>query len=290
MGDKDSFFNKNYTINAGGKLITLSKPLVMGILNTTPDSFFDGGNYQNEKEIEKRISTMIEDGADIIDIGGMSSRPGSETVDSKTEINRIEYALTFTAKNFPDTLISVDTYRSDVAKFALDKGTHIINDISAGEIDPEIIKVAAAYKVPYILMHMQGNPANMQKNPQYKDVLADVFKFLLQKTEQLSQSGINDIIIDPGFGFGKTMEHNFKLLAHLDYFKNLNRPILAGTSRKSMLCKALNIKPENALNASSWSNTISLLKGADILRVHDVKEAVQVCKLHNLLDEYSQPD
>jgi dihydropteroate synthase len=267
-------------INAGGKLIDLDTPRVMGILNITPDSFYKGSRFSTEEEVLAAAGKMIADGADMIDIGGYSSRPGADDVSEEEERRRVVGAIKTVSREFPDTIISVDTFRSDVALGAiLEAGAHIINDISAGNADRKMAGVVKRLNVPYIIMHMQGTPATMQKNPVYNDIVADLLRFFGEKIHELRQLGIMDIIIDPGFGFGKTIAHNFDLLNRLEDLSITGLPLMAGLSRKSMIWKTLGITPDEALNGTSVLNTIALLKGADILRVHDVKEASEAVRL-----------
>ena len=282
MKDKDTFFsNKNY-IRCRGELIDLSSPKVMGILNITPDSFYNGGRYTTREAIFKRIEKLASEGADFIDIGGYSSRPGAKHIESEEEIRRLDLGLKIVKKKFPDILISVDTFRSEVAEFAVKEyGVDLINDISAGETDPKMFETIALWNIPYIMMHMKGTPQNMQKNPEYKDVMKELIMFFSGKVNSAKQDGIIDIIIDPGFGFGKTLNHNYTILNHLDDLKILGLPIMIGLSRKSMIYKLLQINPEEALNGTSILNTLALEKGANIIRVHDVKEARQAISLIN---------
>lgn len=272
------------TINCKGKLVDLSSPKVMGILNLTPDSFFDGGIYQNEKSILEKVEKMLVDGATFIDIGAYSSRPNAVHISEEEELKRLIPTLNLLIKSFPEILISVDTFRSQVAKESIENGACIINDISAGEMDKNMFKTIAQLQVPYILMHMKGTPQNMHINPTYENILSELMFYFSEKIFQLRQLGVNDLIIDVGFGFGKTIDHNYQLLQNLDYFKHLNIPILTGISRKSMLQKPLNINASEALNATTVANTIALLKGSSILRVHDVKEAVEAVKITSLLN------
>ena len=256
---------------------------VLGILNVTPDSFFDGGNsFSVEKAIAKGLELKNE-GAEIIDLGGQSSRPGASSVGANEEWSRIEPVLEGILERDPTTLISIDTYRSEVAYKAIHAGAAMINDISAGSLDPELLNVVAEADVPYVLMHMRGRPDNMQNNPEYEDVVREVSDFFLKKTEELSGLGIKDIILDPGFGFGKRTMDNYTLLANLGSFTNFGMPILVGTSRKSMICNALNVAPSDALNGTTVTHTWALERGASLLRCHDVKEACQVVELHRHL-------
>ena len=267
------------TLNCRGQLIDLSKPKVMGIINITPDSFYDGGKTFSEKEILKQAEKLLSEGATFLDVGGYSTRPGAEEVSEKDEIERAAGAIETILKSFPQALISVDTFRSKVAKKAVEAGAAIVNDVSGGTLDAEMYKVVAKLKVPYILMHMRGNPKTMAKLTEYKNVTIDVLKDLAEKIALAKSEGINDIIADPGFGFAKTRQQSFQLLNNLELFQNLDVPILAGISRKSMIYKTLDTSAENALNGTTSLNTIALLKGASILRVHDVKEAVECVKL-----------
>lgn len=271
------------TINCKGKLIDLSSPKVMGILNITPDSFFDGGRYKNESDIISQTEKMLSEGATFIDVGAYSSRPGAKHISEAEELQRILPVIELLVKKFPEIIISVDTFRSKVAKQTVDVGAAIINDISGGKMDSKMFETIAELQVPYIIMHMQGTPQNMQENPQYKNVTTEVIKFFAEQLFKLRQLKVNDVIVDPGFGFGKTIEHNYELLKNLSLLKNLDTPVLAGISRKSMLYKTLDITAKEALNATTSANTIALLNGANILRVHDVKEAMEAIKIVNQL-------
>jgi dihydropteroate synthase len=255
----------------------------MGILNTTPDSFYAGSRMIQKDAVLYRAEEMIYDGASIIDIGGQSTRPGNQRVSEHEELKRVVPAIAALHERFPDLIISVDTFYASVARNAVDAGASIVNDVSAGSIDESLIETVAALKVPYILMHLPGDLQTMQNNPVYTNVVMDVFDFLNFKIKELHQAGIQDIIVDPGFGFGKTILHNFQLLSGLDYLSQLKKPLLVGLSRKATIYKTLQITPEEALNGTTVLNTVSLLKGAHILRVHDVKEAVQAIKLVNNL-------
>jgi len=267
------------TINCKGTLIDLTNPKVMGILNITPDSFFDGGKYKNEKDILNQTEKMLSDGATFIDVGAYSSKPGALHITEETELQRILPVIHLLVRNFPEIKISIDTFRSKIAKETVAAGAAIINDISGGQLDKNMFTTVANLQVPYILMHMLGTPQNMQKNPTYKDVTKEIITFFANQIHKLHQLKLNDIIIDVGFGFGKTTVHNFEMLKNLDLFKNLDAPILAGISRKSMLYKTLDITAKEALNATTVANTIALLNGANILRVHDVKEATEAVKI-----------
>ncbi|MDA3780100.1 MAG: dihydropteroate synthase [Bacteroidales bacterium] len=280
MKVKDTFFFKKTTINCNGQLLDLSKPKIMGILNITPDSFYDGGKHNNEDKILQSIDKHLDDGADIIDIGAYSSRPGANDVSEETELERLFYALDIVRKKYPNIIISVDTYRSRIAEILVnDYKINIINDISAGEMDNNMFDVIAKLNIPYIMMHMKGQPQYMQKNPKYDNLIQDIIIYFAEKVEKLKLLGINDIILDPGFGFGKTLNHNYEILQHLSDFNIFDLPLLIGVSRKSMIYRLLNITPEAALNGTTVLHTLSLLNGANILRVHDVKEAMEAIKL-----------
>jgi len=267
-------------INVRGNLIDLSVPKVMGIINVTPDSFFSGSRVVLEEEIIKTAARMIEEGADIIDIGGYSSRPGAAEITQEEERTRVITALKAISREFPEAVISIDTFRSGIAAEAvLEYGAGMINDISGGEADAKMFHVVSKLQVPYIMMHMQGVPGTMQDNPVYDDVVADILRWFGERIVTLQSMGVNDIILDPGFGFGKTAAHNFELLRNLSDFSITGLPVLVGVSRKSMIWKTLGITPDEALNGTTVLNTAALLNGADILRVHDVKEAVQAVKL-----------
>jgi len=271
-------------INVAGKLLDLSIPKVMGVINITPDSFYEGSRANEEKEILKAAAGIIEGGADIIDIGGYSSRPGAAEVPPEEEKKRVLTAICLINKEFPEIIISVDTFRSEIAREAVSEcGAHMINDISGGEADSNMFGVIQQLNVPYIMMHMQGMPENMQDNPVYADVVADILVWFSSKIARLQSAGVKDIIIDPGFGFGKTVSHNFEILHRLADFSISGLPLLVGMSRKSMIWKTLSVSPEEALNGTTVLNTIALMKGADILRVHDVKEAVQVVRLMEMI-------
>ena len=272
-------------LNIKGSLLDLSCPKIMGILNVTPDSFYDGGVYSNEKEVLKQVEKMILDGVDIIDIGGYSSKPGAKTITIKEEEKRVLPIIKLIYKTFKKTIISVDTFRSEIAEKSLNAGASIINDISGGDFDNNIYKIAERYKAPYIMMHMKGNPSNMQINPTYKNINYEIIKNLSKKIDFAQKKGVCDIIIDPGFGFGKTIEHNYQILNNLKLYKVLHKPILIGVSRKSMIYKLLKTDPSKALNGTTALNTIALINGANILRVHDVKQANEVIKLCGFLKE-----
>ena len=268
-----------FTLNCRGKIIVIERPLVMGILNVTPDSFYQGHLAKPEAEIVSMVSQMIQDGADIIDVGGQSTRPGSERISTDEELNRVLPVIHLITKHFPQTVISIDTYNSQVAQAAVEAGASIVNDISAGEMDTSMLQTVAALHSPYICMHMQGTPQTMQQQPYYKNVLTEILDYFIDKTAQCKKEGITDVIIDPGFGFGKNIEHNFSLLKHLAAFSILQLPVLAGLSRKSTVYKTLNTSADKALNGTTVLNTLALQNGASILRVHDVKEAKEAVTL-----------
>lgn len=272
------------TINCRGKLLSLEQPQVMGILNATPDSFYDGGRHAELTAALRRCETMLREGAAVVDVGGMSSRPGAELVDEEEELRRVLPVVEAINREFPEALISIDTIRSSVARACVEAGASIVNDISAGRLDEEMYATVAALGVPYVLMHMKGTPADMQRQPTYTNVVQEVLDFLIAETGRLQAMGIKDIILDPGFGFGKTVEHNYLLLKGLHTLHLLERPVLAGISRKSMICKVLKIHPAAALNGSTALHMVALQQGARILRVHDVKEAVEVIKLWQQLE------
>jgi dihydropteroate synthase len=259
MSNKNTSFPETQLLNVGGKLLALDTPKVMGILNLTPDSFYDGATLNNDAAILHRAEKMITEGSDILDIGGMSTRPGSEEISTDEELKRVLSAIELLKKHFPQTILSLDTYRSDVAEKGLEAGIDIINDISAGSMDDKMFAVVAKFRAPYIMMHMQGTPQTMQQNPQYENVVQEVLQYFIHKTEAARKACINDIIIDPGFGFGKTLDHNYALLQHLE--------------------------PKDALNGTTALNTIALLNGAKILRVHDVKEVKEVIKIVQQFDK-----
>ena len=263
--------------------IDFSTPVVMGILNITTDSFFDGGKFLTKENIIKQAQKIEEEGAKIIDIGASSSRPGSTPVSEEIELERLLLAIKLIQKNTKNLKISIDTFRAKVAEECIKDGAHIINDISAGEKDLKMFETIIDLDVPYIMMHMQGDSKNMQVNPKYEDVNSDIISFFEQKVKYLNTKGFKKIIIDPGFGFGKTIEHNYKILKNLKKFRELNLPILAGLSRKSMIYNLLEISAEEALNGTSIVNTISLLNGANILRVHDVKQAVECIRIYSMI-------
>ena len=267
-------------LNAGGKLIDLSTPRIMGVIKITPDSFYASSRYVTDNEILDTAKQMLEDGADIIDVGGYSSRPGAKDISIEEEGDRVLKAIRLITSEFPDAIVSVDTFRADIAREAvIGCGAHIINDISGGDGDSKMFSTVEDLNVPYILMHMKGDPRTMQNKPVYDDIVADIIRWFGDRIFKLNSVGLKDIIIDPGIGFGKTIEHNFELLRRLGDFSIAGLPVLVGISRKSMIWKTLNISADEALNGTTVLNSIALMNGADILRVHDVKEAVQAVKL-----------
>jgi dihydropteroate synthase len=272
------------TINVKGRLIDLSeRPLVMGILNVTPDSFFGESRAQTDKEILLRLEKLIGEGADIIDIGAYSSRPGADDVSAEEEMRRLAQALTIVNSTHPDTIVSIDTFRADVARECVEKyGAAIINDIAGGELDKDMFRTVAELNVPYIMMHMVGNPKNMQQNVTYDDLMGDILKYFGEKIRELELMGVKDIIVDPGFGFSKTLEQNYELLSKMSMLKMFGKPILAGVSRKSMIYKLLETTPAEALNGTTVVDTLALTQGAHILRVHDVRPAVEAVKIYEM--------
>ncbi len=271
------------TINCKGTLLSLETPIIMGILNVTPDSFFDGGQFNSVENALFQTEKMLEEGADIIDIGGMSSRPGAEVIDVESELKRVIPIIENITKRFPKAILSIDTVRSQVAKNAIESGGHIINDISAGQIDVNLYQTVADLQVPYVLMHMKGTPKTMQYQPKYDNVVEAVTDFFIQEVAILRKLGVKDIMLDVGFGFGKTIAHNYELLKKMNDFELFDLPILAGISRKSMIYKYLDIEPQFALNGTTALNMVALQNGAKILRVHDVKEAKEVVKLFAMI-------
>ncbi|GAF02359.1 dihydropteroate synthase [Saccharicrinis fermentans DSM 9555 = JCM 21142] len=285
MDKKAQYLSTAHSINCNGRFINTSSPLVMGILNITPDSFFDGGKYNDHKFVLKRINGMLEEGADIIDIGAYSSRPGALDITEKEEQERLFSVLELIRNQFPEIILSVDTFRSGIAKGVVETfQVDIINDISAGEMDDKMFSTIAKLNVPYVMMHMKGTPQNMQQNVRYKnDVVFEVIDYLAEKKKRLDLLGVHDVIIDPGFGFGKSLDHNYELLNRLYEFRLLGLPILVGISRKSMIYKLLNSSPQEALNGTTALHMLALEKGANILRVHDVKEAKECIGLYEKL-------
>ncbi len=269
----------NMTINCKGKLIDLSSPKVMGILNITPDSFYDGGKYSNDTTILKHVELMLNEGATFIDLGAYSSRPGANHVSEKEELNRVLPILDLVLKSFPETLISIDTFRSNIAKQTIEAGAALINDISAGKLDENMMPTVAELHVPYIMMHMKSTPQTMQQNTQYENLVKEVLFYFSERIALAKSLGIVDLIVDPGFGFAKTLEQNYELLNNLELFKMIETPVLVGVSRKSMIYKKLETTANEALNGTTVLNTVALQKGASILRVHDVKEAMETIKL-----------
>lgn len=272
------------TINCTGKLVDLSTPKIMGILNVTPDSFYDGGVHNSEKKILDHVEKMLNDGAIFIDIGAYSSRPNAINIDEDEELNRVVPALELVNKKFPEAIISIDTFRSKVAETCLNSGASIINDISAGEMDKKMMEIVGKYNVPYVMMHMKGNPQNMIRKTNYDDMLKEIIKYFSKKINQAVSYKINDMIIDPGFGFAKDLKQNYDLLSNIDLLKILDKPIMVGISRKSMIYQSLKTNAKESLNGTTVLNTVSLIKGASILRVHDVKEANECIKLISALN------
>lgn len=287
MSFKNTVLPVQTTLQSKGRLLDISKPVVMGILNATPDSFYNKGKDSNLDSLLRNAEKMLTEGAAILDIGGASTKPGAELIAASEELKRVIPVIEAIAKRFPQAWLSVDTYHSSVATEAIQAGASIINDVSSGSIDAQMLQTVAALKVPYIAMHMKGIPKTMQHNPQYGNATLEVLQYLQNTCNNCKQAGITDIIIDPGFGFGKTLEHNYELLANMHTLRMLGKPILAGISRKGMIWRALNSSPEEALNGTTALNMVALQQGANILRVHDVKEAVEVVKLFLLLTNQS---
>lgn len=273
------------TINCRGTLLDLSSPIIMGILNITPDSFYEGSRVKTEHQVRTQVEKMLKEGASILDIGGASSRPGANFVPVEEELSRVIPIVDLIVKHYPEALLSIDTYRARVAKESICAGIHLINDISASSIDEDLLDVVATAKIPYVLMHMQGTPQDMQEQPDYSSVVVDVLDFLVEKMAVLKQKGIQDVIVDPGFGFGKTIAHNYQLLNHLSVYKVLKAPILAGVSRKSMIWKVLENTPKEALNGTTALHMVALQNGANILRVHDVRPAMEAIRLVKVLED-----
>lgn len=284
---QNTAFSTNITLNIGGRLLEIRHPLLMGILNVTPDSFFDGGRYTDQKQILERVESLYRDGATFIDLGGYSSRPGAKDISTDDELGRVLPAIKSIVKHFPEVILSIDTFRSEVARAAVSEGVALVNDISGGSLDPKMIGTVAELGVPYIFMHMKGSPQTMNQMPNYDHMMKEIISYFHQKLASMREAGLKDIIIDPGFGFAKTREQNFHLLDHLDLLQMFGVPILAGLSRKSMVWKTLDVQPEEALNGTTVLNTIALMKGANILRVHDVKEGMQLIRLWAALRENS---
>ncbi len=286
MQNSNSYLTKSSNINCNGRLVDISSPLVMGILNITPDSFYDGGKFNQVTYMLKRIQQMLDEGADIIDIGAYSSRPGAKHITEQEELQRLTKALDFIRTEYPEIILSVDTFRSGIATQIVEQfGVDIINDISAGEMDEKMFEIVAKLNVPYIMMHMKGTPQNMQQNPHYKkDVVIEVIDYLAEKKHKLSLLGVHDVIIDPGFGFGKTLAHNYDLMSRLNELKLLELPMLIGVSRKSMIYNLLGGSAGDALNGTTALNMMALERGASILRVHDVKEAKQCVTIYEAMN------
>ncbi len=280
ISDKDTQNQRLLYLEINGTKLNLASPAVMGILNISHDSFYDGGNFSTEKAMLNQFEKMVKEGAAIIDIGAVSTRPGADEIVKEEELARFLKALRWIKPKFPETIISVDTYRSSIAEAAINEGAHIINDISGGTFDNQMFETVGRLRVPYIMMHIKGTPKNMQVNPVYTNVIEEIDAFFKKQLTKLEKSGKStNIILDPGFGFGKTVDHNYEILRHLNLFKESGFPLLAGISRKSMINKVLHKKPDEALNGTTVLNTLALLNGANILRVHDVKEAMEVVKL-----------
>jgi len=274
------FYRKKRSVQLNGQLIMLDQPVVMGILNLTPDSFFDGGRYQEEKKVLRRAEEILEQGALFIDIGAVSTKPGASAVSEQEEMDRLLPAVRVIRKNFRNVNLSIDSYRSEVIRrIVSETGDCMVNDISGGILDDKMFETVAKLGLPYILTHLQGTPQTMQKNPSYRDVVKDILLDLSDKVNRLKLLGVNDIILDPGFGFGKNQGHNYELLNRIDSFRLFELPLLVGLSRKAMIWRLLKIKPEEGLNGTTVLNTLALMGGADILRVHDVSEAVQTIRL-----------
>ncbi len=287
MTAKDTFFQIKETLNIGGKIIDLTEPKVMGILNITPDSFFEGSRVNSEKEILAQTEKMLNEGVDFLDLGAYSSWPGADDISIEEEINRLIPAVKLISNEFPKAILSIDTFRAKVAEQAIENGAHMINDISGGNLDHQMFETVAKLKVPYILMHMKGTPQTMKSLNQYENIIQEISSYFSDKIAQLKAIGVNDIILDPGFGFAKNIDQNYELLNHFDEFRMLGYPVLAGLSRKSMIWKKLSITPTDALNGTTILNTIALQNGASILRVHDVKEAKECIKILDLLKSHS---
>jgi dihydropteroate synthase len=279
MSVQGTNFKSKFRLRANGKVLNLSTPAVMGIINLTPDSFYDGGKVQSQSALLELAEKHVRDGAAILDLGAVSTKPGAPDVSEDEELRRLLAALKLIRNTFPDIFISVDTYRSVVALAAAESGADMINDISAGTFDSNMLLAVAQTRLPYCIMHMQGRPATMQKDPKYKNVVSEVYSFLSSRMTKAKKAGIKQVVLDPGFGFGKTADHNYRLLSALKKFSKLRCPILAGVSRKSMINKIIGTKPENALNGTTVVHTLALLNSANILRTHDVKEAVQAVRL-----------
>ncbi|MFD2037694.1 dihydropteroate synthase [Belliella marina] len=283
-GIEDKLFPSKITLRSKGKLLLLERPWVMGIMNLTPDSFYEGSRVgENNGQMLCHAEKMIKEGADILDIGGYSSRPGAEEVSLESELNRVIPAIELIKNSFPDILVSIDTFRAEVAKKSVQSGADFVNDISAGSLDPEMLETVGKLDVPYIAMHMRGTPTTMQEQTDYEDILLEILKYFSEKMNECKEAGIKDVIIDPGFGFAKTLEQNYWILKNLSYFKTIQAPVLVGLSRKSMIYKKLETIADHALNGTTALNMAALINGAAILRVHDVKEAIETVKLYKQL-------
>ena len=284
MAGKNTVFQQKSTLNVRGTLLDLSKPKIMGILNLTPDSFYDGGRNNNLNDALKKTEQILSEGANLIDIGAYSSRPGAEHISEETESERLIPVLRAIVSEFPDAILSIDTFRSGIARMAVNEGAGIINDISAGSMDPEMFQTIANLGVPYVMMHMKGTPQTMASQNDYEDITTEVCQYFACRIQKLKNLGVNDLIVDPGFGFAKNLDQNYELLANLEHLKSTGHPVLAALSRKSMIYKLLETDAEHALNGTTASNTIALIKGASILRVHDVKAAAEVVKIVNQMN------
>lgn len=284
-----NFLSPTY-INVNGRLLDLTSPQVMGILNVTPDSFYSGCRAETEADIAARTRQIMEEGASIIDIGAYSSRPNAEHISAEEEMRRLRTGLEIVTREYPEAVVSVDTFRSEVAEWCVKEyGVAIINDISGGEMDERMFETVARLGVPYVMMHMLGTPQNMQKEPHYDNLIKEIFMYFARKIQQMRDWGAKEIILDPGFGFGKTLEHNYELMAHLEEFRVFELPILVGVSRKSMIYKLLGGTPQDSLNGTTVLDTIALMKGAHILRVHDVREAVETAKIVEAMRKNTNP-
>lgn len=278
-------FVEHKTLQCGGKLVDLATPKVMGILNLTPDSFYDGGHFlADDGAILRQVEKMLTEGAAFVDVGGQSTRPGAETVGAADEAKRVVDKIWLIKRNFPDCLVSVDTFWADVARQAVEAGATLVNDVSAGKMDGAMYETVASLGVPYVLMHMQGTPSTMQQAPSYHDILIEILDFFIAEVGKLRNLGVKDILLDPGFGFGKTVAHNYALLKNLHALRVVGLPILVGVSRKSMICKTLGVSPKNALNGTTALHMVALQQGAKILRAHDVREAVEVIKIWEVME------
>lgn len=286
MAGKNTVFQQKSTLNVRGTLLDLSKPRIMGILNLTPDSFYDGGRNNNLNDALKKTEQILSEGADLIDIGAYSSRPGAEHISEETESVRLIPVLRAIVSEFPDAILSIDTFRSGIARMAVNEGAAMINDISAGAMDSAMFQTIANLGVPYIIMHMKGTPQTMASQNDYENITTEVCQYFASRIQELKNMGVIDLIVDPGFGFAKNLEQNYELLANLEHLKSTGHPVLAALSRKSMIYKLLETDAEHALNGTTAANTIALLKGANILRVHDVKEAKEVVKIVNQVNSH----